>query len=385
MNKIAIVFSIIAIVIAIFVFQQLLPGKLTFLPDFSNLNLGPFFEKKNDYSGENSLPKESPDVSNNGNSGMGNNGVEYSHPKTFITSGPAEGEFVKDEAIIVFKFITEWEGDLKDISFEVRVIGLDENWKSINSNAYSFQVLAGDNDYKFQVRAKTREGVFDPSPAERNFRAILSPYHSQVKFITARPGSFPNRIMEVVLRNDGEDVNITGWKISGTKDGFGIPKAIRIIMPEFPQNIPSDLILKNGENVRILGNISPISANFLLNKCSGYLNNIYDFNPELPNNCYRIEEKEIMNFSYNCRRYISGLSYCEAPDPNVLNKFVGDLPCREFANQRLNYMGCFNYYNKTNDFFDNYWYIYSTRNFLAEHDDLELRDENNLLVDRFNF
>ncbi len=386
MKRIAIVFLIVSIVIAVFVFQQLFSKKFAFFSIFEGVRFGPFSQRiDKDENNNNDLPNGS-DISNNGNSGIEDNEVDYLYPKTFITSGPADGEFVKDEAVVVFKFITEWQGDLEDISFEVRVIGIDDNWRSVYSNSYTFNVLAGDNEYTFQVRAKTREGIYDPSPAERKFRAILSPYMSQVKFITARSGYFPNRIMEVILRNDGDDVNISGWKISGTKGVFGIPKAIRVLNPDFPLNIPEDLILKNRESVKILGQISPISANFLLNKCSGYLNNVYNFNPELPNNCFRIEDSELSNFTYNCREYISRLSRCQSPDPNILNKFTGDSACREFAYQRLNYRGCFYHYYQTNDFFDNQWYIYSTTDFLnKDHDDLELRDKEGLLVDRYNF
>ena len=308
-----------------------------------------------------------------------------SRPETVILSGPEEGEFVKDEATVVFHFAAIWPGDMKDISFETKVSGIDNDWQGTSVTSRSFILLAGDHTYKFQVRAKTKDGIYDLTPAERNFRSRVSEYIGKVKIISAYPGRFPNQIMKITIRNDAGSLKITNWTIESTKGKFNIPAGIGLYDPSII-NQTSDIVLNSGDYLFIFGQTSPMDMNFRLNRCFGYLNNLYNFEPDLPRNCPYPERSELNNLSLSCQNYILNLSACEIPKSEDLNNLVGEADCRSFAESRFNYSGCLKRYRYSTDFFEREWYTYSTTDFLSlDHDNLILRDKEGLFVDSYNY
>ena len=126
--------------------------------------------------------------------------------------------------------------------------------------------------------------------------------------------------------------------------------------------------------------------NFKINKCFGYLNTIYNFEPDLPNLCPRPEKSEITSASIACQNYLLGLSTCQIPNPDELNKYAEDTACKNFANSRLNYTGCFNRYRYDTDFLGREWYTYSGVNIMKEKDDaLTLRDAQGLYIDEYTY
>ncbi len=374
MKLIAIIFGILAIGLAIFIGSLIFKNGI--IPDFSFIvSDGP-----SDNSQSNGATPSPLD------SGNGNQNIQVGdYPETIITLGPSNGEFVKDTMVAAFKFSAVWD-DLDDIVYETRLIPIDENWDSNSIGGVSYELLSGDNEYIFEVRAKTRDGIVDATPEKRNFRAVVSPYMNKILISSARPGIFPSNIMRIVLRNNGdEDVNINGWKISGTKGSYSISKAVSVYR-QGEINDPEDLILRKGGEVIIRGENSPMNMNFQLNTCTGYLNGTYNFSPSLPNNCPRPTSSDMTGVLPPCRNYLLGLGSCVLPDPNKLNSFASDSNCRSFADDNLNYRGCFDNYYRDNDFLSGKWQLYSGTNFLdRDNDDLELRDKDGLLIDRYYY
>lgn len=304
-------------------------------------------------------------------------------PETYILSGPQEGTVIKDQASITFYFGALWK-ELENIAFETRVSEIDYDWQTTYSNKRSINFLPSDRTYIFQVRAKSREGIYDPTPAQRTFRAIVSPYLGKAKIISVALPKYFGQIMKIVLRNEIDSLNITGWSIESSQKKFAIPMAINAYDP-LGFNQPIEITLKSGGYLTILGTTSPLGINFHLNKCFGYLTNFYDFAVEIPKNCPKPSYSEMQNLSDSCRNFIANLKSCQMPNLNSYD-LINDLDCRNFVAQKLNYQSCLSWRFYDYDFFARDWYVYSGSNFLnTDHDELILRDQEGLFVDGYNY
>lgn len=361
-KSVPVFFLIITVVILIFVGQKLIPSKFFNTPS-STLTPTPY---SSGYATVTPTPYSGP------------------RPDTIITSGPASGEVISGEAVAVFHYIAVWSGDMKDISFETKVGGIDNDWQGSSNTYRVFNLLSGDHAYTFQVRAKTNSGIYDLTPAERTFRAVVSTSMGKVKITSVSPGYFPSQIMEITLRNDGDPIKISGWSLNSTTNKFVIPKGVGFYDSSVLVQ-PSDIILKTGDYLHVFGATSPMDMNFRLNKCFGYLNALYNFVPSLSNQCPYPDRTDLLNTSLACQNYILGLSSCQIPDAGQLNN-IGDSACRSFSDGNLNYSGCFRGYHFDPDFLKNEWYVYSGSNFVKDKDEsVELKDADGLLVDHYEY
>jgi len=188
--------------------------------------------------------------------------------------------------------------------------------------------------------------------------------------------------------NLSEGINVTGWKIK-TNSGREIFIS-RAIADYTPTNLPpeGDIILypENYLNVYGWSNASFGGKNFRLNKCMGYLNSFYNFDPRLPQNCPTPNQSEIITFSGRCQNFIRSLGSCEVPTANQLNSFSGpaDTSCRAYL-EKLNYGYCYETNRHKNDFFSNEWRVWLNLPlpFDSEHDRLLLFDKAGKLVDEY--
>ncbi len=372
MSKVPIVFFIVSIVIVFVVLINIFPekiGKFFNLPDFN-------FNKQEIISSP-PLDTNTPTPSATPYTGA--------RPDTAIVSGPAEGEFVKDSAVVIFHYVAIWGGEMNGMTFETKLSGVDNDWQATSMNARSIILPAGDRNYTFQVRAKTKDGILDATPVERNFRAIVSENIGKVKIISATPGRYPNQAMKITLRNDGPAINISGWTLTAGAGKFVVPTGKEVYNPT-SNDEARNIVLNSGDYLFVYGQNSPMDMNFKINKCFGYLNTIYNFEPDLYNNCPRPEKSEMTGVSIACQNYLIGLSACQIPNSDELNKYAEDSACRSFATSRLNYTGCFNRYRYDTDFLGREWYTYSGVNIMKEKDDvLTLRDASGLYIDEYTY
>lgn len=307
-------------------------------------------------------------------------------PETVIISGPQAGAVIDNDRKATFYFATIWPGDLSNITFETKVTGIDSDWQSTYSNSRTIQLSPGDKNYVFQVRAKTSDGVYDLTPAERNFQAKISSYLDKVKISSVSPGQYPYSVMRITLANNASLINITGWTLASNTVKYSIPTAANIYNPATYQ--ADNINLKNGDYLVVLGQTSPIKNNYHLNKCLGYLNSSPSPtpSPNFYNNCPRPDQSEIANLNISCQNYVSGLASCQLPKAADYEDYNIDGPCLNFMNSRLNYNGCVQRYHYDSDFFSREWYVYSGNNFLlSDHDKLILRDSAGLLVDVYSY
>jgi len=308
-------------------------------------------------------------------------------PETVILSGPQNGAVIDDDIEATFYFAAIWPGDLKNISFETKLSGVDADWQTTYGNSRTIRLLSGDKNYLFQVRAKTSDGIYDLTPAQRSFEAKISSYLDKVQITSASPGQYPYSIMRITLSNSGSDVDISGWTLQSYTVKYSIPTGTNLYNPASP-GASADIIFKSGDYLTIIGQPSPIGANYRWNKCLGYLN--YSPSPtptpNFDNNCPTPDNFEISNLSISCQNYVRTLWACQIPTSADITNYDLDSQCQNFITNRLNYSGCVNRYRYDSDFSSRNWYVYSGNNFLLpDHDKLILRDSQGAAVDFYSY
>src|SRR3989338_4735790 len=107
---------------------------------------------------------------------------------------------------------------------------------------------------------------------------------SSVSFYSYGAGAYPKSLKLYSYLEKDESINVSGWKIKGNGYEITIPQVIKIYNPE-SDNKEEDIVLADNNYLTVYSSKRPFNKNLRLNKCSGYLNNFYDFNPDLPNDC----------------------------------------------------------------------------------------------------
>lgn len=216
-------------------------------------------------------------------------------------------------------------------------------------------------------------------------RAQLSPYFQKIRI--SRSG-YPASLRIYSYIQKGESVNVTGWKIKSNRRSFEISKSVDVYRPDGGSG-ETDIILPQNGSLIIYSGKSPFNKNLRLNKCSGYLNNLYDFNPDLPRNCPSIQRAEFQNLFGECQSYLFSLGSCRMPDVEFYNSLPGTdqgNACRAYLNT-ISYGSCFNKYRDDEDFLLNEWWLWVDKNifdiFDSQHDTVGLFDKEGKLADQY--
>lgn len=204
---------------------------------------------------------------------------------------------------------------------------------------------------------------------------------------------YPEEYFRITLYSrlqEKETVNITGWKIKSNKSEIIIPQAVEIYNPDGSTQA-SDIILKPGNYVELYSLTSPLNRNLRLNKCIGYLGEIYNFQPiYLSQSCPSFSGSEIRQLSGQCQSYLLSLSACKTPDVNFYNNLPGTdegNACRAFL-QNIGYGSCFRGHRQDADFLSGNWIIWletQTLNLDARHDYLRLYDRKGNLISEYSY
>ncbi len=221
----------------------------------------------------------------------------------------------------------------------------------------------------------------------------LSPLYKKVRIgsVTA-PSPFPGTGGQFTLFADyslKDAVDVTGWTVIGNKGGtVSVPQAISDYNPNMYSQIRSDIMLDPGGIVYVYGSESALNNNIRLNKCTGYLNERYNMNPILPNECPLINDSQITLLSGQCQNYLRSLSACVTPKAGELN-LIGsgfEEACRVLINTQ-NQGSCYNNHRLDAGFFEKEWRAWNGNSlpFDMSHDRLILRDKNGLVVDEYTY
>ena len=115
-----------------------------------------------------------------------------------------------------------------------------------------------------------------------------------------------------------------------------------------------------------------INANFLTNKCSGYLDTLpqYRFTPALRRSCPSpAKDPGVSNLDRECYDFVSYLSSCHTPkvehdaDGYEFIDNISGLPssCRAFLEDHFNYNSCVKWHEQDIDFYGTEWRVYLNR------------------------
>ncbi|HEY4476968.1 MAG TPA: hypothetical protein VJB69_03260 [Candidatus Paceibacterota bacterium] len=212
-----------------------------------------------------------------------------------------------------------------------------------------------------------------------------SPWYDQVR-IDSGSGQYeiqPNQeyITLEANYNNSAPITVTGWSLTNGKsqpDGVIIPYGTRLFIGD-SANLPNMPIILAPEARLVLTtgrmpNSDPyvINANFLVNKCSGYLDALpqYRFTPALYSSCPApIKEPGVDGLENDCYKFVSRLSSCHTPkvernaDGYEFIDRVSGLSsyCRSFLEEHFNYNSCVKWHEQDTDFYGDEWRAYLGR------------------------
>ncbi len=306
-----------------------------------------------------------------------------SMPETVIVNGPQNWEEVTNTPVVVFQYIAIWDGDLSNVVFETKVDEVDNDWQVSSSNSRTIQLLPGRHTYHFSVRAKVNDQIKDYSPAMRSFVGDVSKQLGKVKINSVFPKTKPQKL---VLYSYDNSVNLSNWTIESSFGTTTINEGVKIFRSD-SRSLYQNIILNKGDYLYLIGMPSPLSFNFYLNRCFGYLTYAYDFDSLFKKDCPRPSNTEIAYFSDSCRQFINNLKTCQIPSVSEVDQFVNDPACRQFLNDYYSYNSCVNRYQSAADFFTHEWFVFNSQDqFInSSHDRIVLRDSDGLLVDAYQY
>lgn len=215
----------------------------------------------------------------------------------------------------------------------------------------------------------------------------ISSFYRSVRISGVSPMWSWTSVGQFTLQSDWSQkkgIDITGWRVRSNRGDVLISQAISNYGPSGLSSA-GDIVLAPGAQAIFYSSASPLGQNFRMNKCIGYLNSTYKFNPPLSSYCPNMYDRsEIAGFSGNCQNIIFSLGGCSAPSTAQLNSISYESACREFLN-RFNYTGCYKKFSSNADFFSNEWRVWlgSTLFFDSSHDKIQLFDKEGLLVDQY--
>lgn len=182
---------------------------------------------------------------------------------------------------------------------------------------------------------------------------------------------------------DSGKINITGFKIKSSQKGETvIGKGINL--PQFDA-APSDIWLSSGDSADVSTGLSPLAMNFHANNCFGWLNNLYSLGYSLDYCPGGFKLGDLAGLDSACQDLILRSSSCETLSDDVLNKQSSQ--CRVWVEQNMNYNSCVANHQSDSDFYKG-WKIYIGNNnpiFDSLHDRIELRDQNGILIDIYEY
>ncbi|MEK7587061.1 MAG: hypothetical protein AAB453_04295 [Patescibacteria group bacterium] len=268
---------------------------------------------------------------------------------------------------------------------------------------------------------------FEPDELDENNESASEPpvgnnsiYFEQVKIHqgNARYEYQPGKEFITLQANyrdrNSAPINLSGWYLKNGKDQ-------RFTVPNYPRNknavagisdfvaIPlvgnAPIILPDSGEVVVTtgkvysGNSLPINDNFRVNKCSGYLEDLknYNFYPALNTRCPNPEDEPGVNaLDRECRDFVESYSSCRTPEfkkvdgDNYVDGRQIDLSrqCRDFMDERFNYNTCITRHSGDEDFFEDEWRVFLGRRWelWAEEDEvITLYDNFGKLVDELKY
>ena len=293
------------------------------------------------------------------------------------------------EAVFRFSGVAGSE-DKRNLKFETFIEGVDSNWIATASQERKINLPPKAGQYKFFVRAVAPNGSsVDRLPRSFAFEAKFSPYYGQVTMSgSGLTSTDANKEKLTLASKSAEPIYLRGWSVGSEKykTSFLLPDSAFEIPDQPYYQYENELFITSKRKIIIFSGASPMGVNFRLNKCVGYLDAYYKFDPVLPNLCVKPTAAEMDGLNAYCKKVIgSSVASCKEPD---LNDVMIDAECRDFMKERLSYSKCVENNNAFYDFLLDEWRVYLRRSaeiWPNEKDAILLRDQDGLLVARMKY
>ncbi|MEK7133794.1 MAG: hypothetical protein AAB804_01850 [Patescibacteria group bacterium] len=192
--------------------------------------------------------------------------------------------------------------------------------------------------------------------------------------------------------NNSVPISLAGWFLQSAVSGLrvNIPLGAPHFMLGVVNNVQS-ISLEPGASATVLTGTSPVGTSFQENICTGYLNELQSFTPELsaecpsPSEAMPVTADNIRIYGDNCIDYIRTLQSCHFPPtvPATLSP-----ACRSFIANNFSYNGCTNIHRNDPTFRLPSWRVYlgfRTELWRNTHDVIRLLDDQGQIVDVFTY
>lgn len=234
-----------------------------------------------------------------------------------------------------------------------------------------------------------------------------SPWYGQVS-IDSGSGPYeiqPNQEYIVLEANYGNPapIAITGWSLTNGKsqpDGITIPYGTRLFIGNSSNSADVPITLSPGARLVLMTGRMPnsnpytINANFLANKCTGYLEALpqYNFSPALGYSCPSpAKEAGVKGLDNECYDFVSRLAACHTPKIErdsdgyeFIDNILGlSSNCRAFLQEHFNYNSCVKWHERDSDFYGTEWRVYLNRSWelwAANRERITLYDQSGKIV-----
>lgn len=285
-------------------------------------------------------------------------------------------------------------------------------------------IITSTGNYKPQPQSQNTKDVSTITD-DKSARTTPSSVYASDIYLSTGNASYSYQPYEeyITITNSGsKPINITGWQLKNGKDErtYDIGDQLRhfsadtvtigqaaLYLSPSGQNLMQNVVLKGGEQAIIttgqIGSQSPYKiVSFKENKCSGYLENMdeYNFTPSLYTDCpLPKDETGVSGLGAECRRFIERMSYCRVPEFNtrdsngeICSNCVDDVPlsssCVNYIKARFNYASCITNHRNDSDFSGRTWRIFlgkSWEMWATEYETIKLYDEKGKLVNVYSY
>ncbi len=253
------------------------------------------------------------------------------------------------------------------------------------------------SDYAAQADAYNQSSGDEDQRSDANGRSDVrtfgnpSPYVGKVSISDSAASESDPQTESIQITASGGNstpIAITNWSLQSAVSGarYPIPQAAPLFVMGTVNNVQT-VRLEPGASALVTTAASPTGVSFRENICTGYLNELQQFAPELSSNCPAVSELLPLNadnlrtYGSTCIDYVGGLPSCHFPRSLPLDLSSA---CRTFIANTSSYNGCVNMYKTKTSFALPSWRLYLALRSEAwsnSHDVIRLLDEQGRTVD----
>lgn len=276
---------------------------------------------------------------------------------------------------------------LPEISFDTLLENVDRWWVQSSQQERWLRLPEESGTYRFYVRAKNRDGLAS-LPVFYAFSVRLSPHYHVARISWVNGGAQDPEQERLWLTNASrEPITLSGWTLEGIRGTrYTIPKAVNLPLA-YSQDSETPLAIPPGGGVLVASGRGQLQMNFRLNRCMGYLQREYRFDPGVSGDCPRPRIEDLVGFSEACINFLRGQWGC--PTPNLQDiRIAQDSACVAYAAEHYSYGGCLRDFGNDPSVYLNEWRVYlrlSSEAWQNSYDTIILRDPQGFLVDRTSY